>query len=312
MDRIDAMKTYIAVVQEGSFSRAAEKLDMSPQLVSKYVSQLESHLGTRLLNRTTRRVHTTEAGAGYAQRAQQVLADIDDIENELSNLQRTARGILRINAPVSFAIQHLAGLLTDFQKRYADVQVDLQLNDRKVNIVDEGFDIALRIGNLKDSSLIAKRLAPIRLVSCAAPAYLASHGTPRHPSELSQHRYLSYSYMDEEITFRRRTQGQTPAAFTTRALKSTFIVNNGDVLTQAAIAGAGIIIQPTFITGPAIAAGKLTPVLEDYELEPLALYAVYAHRQLLSSKVRCFIDFIGDYFGDPPHWDSFDHTQAGS
>lgn len=301
MDRIDTMRAFVTVVNEGTFTRAAERLDTSPQLVSKYVAQLETHLGVRLLNRTTRRLHLTEAGTRYHQRAQQILADIDDMEDQLGDLQTQARGTLRISAPVSFAIRHMAPLLSQFQQAHPAVGIDLQLNDRKVDIVEEGFDIALRIGHLKSSSLIARRIAPIRLVLCASPEYLARHGTPRHPDDLRDHRYLRYSYMDPEASpaiYRGFQGGQ-------RSGRDELVSNNGDVLVAAAEAGAGIALQPTFISGAAIRAGQLQVLLPDYEPEPMSLYAVYAHRQLLASKVRYFIDFMDGFFGDPPYWDNF-------
>ncbi|MDN3556804.1 LysR family transcriptional regulator [Halomonas maura] len=301
MDRIDAMRAFITVVAEGGFTRAAERLEMSPQLVSKYVSQLEQHLGVRLLNRTTRKIHLTEAGTRYHQRAQQVLTDIDDMEHQLGDLQTQAQGLLRISAPVSFATHHLAPLLSDFQRAHPAVGIDLQLNDRKVDIVEEGFDIALRIGHLKSSSLIAKRIAPVRLVMCASPGYLKRHGTPRHPEDLKTHCYLRYSYMEQEAgeSVVRWLPGrdQHPGG--------DLISNNGDVLVAAAIAGAGIALQPTFISGAAIKAGKLRIILAEHEPEPMSLYAVYAHRQLLASKVRCFVDFLDGYFGTSPYWDDF-------
>ncbi|SFU65713.1 LysR family transcriptional regulator [Halomonas korlensis] len=300
MDRLTAMRAFVTVVAEGAFTRAAERLDTSPQLVSKYVSQLEQHLGVRLLNRTTRRIHLTEAGSAYHQRAQQVLIEIDDMENQLDDLQTQAQGLLRISAPVSFAIRHLAPLLSDFQKAHPAVGIDLQLNDRKVDIVEEGFDIAMRIGRLKSSSLVAKRIAPIRLVMCASPHYLETHGIPEDPQDLSGHRYLRYSYMEESrepaLKWLRHNSGSHLSEMTS---------NNGDVLVEAAIAGAGIALQPTFISGRAIKQGKLQVVLPTHEPEPLGLYAVYAHRQLLASKVRHFVDFMEGYFGDPPYWDRF-------
>lgn len=302
MDRIDAMRAFVTVVSEGSFTRAAERLETSPQLVSKYVSQLEQHLGVRLLNRTTRKLHLTEAGTYYQQRAQQLLNDLDDMEHQLGDLQTQARGRLRISAPVSFAIRHLAPLLSDFQQAHPAVGIDLQLNDRKVDIVEEGFDIALRIGHLKSSSLIAKRIAPVRLVLCASPEYLARHGTPRRLEELEAHRYLRYSYMEQEA-------GESVFKWLSGRGQYTggdLVSNNGDVLVEAAIAGAGLALQPTFISGAAIQAGKLRVILPEHEPEPMSLYAVYAHRQLLASKVRCFVDFLEGYFGDPPFWDRFD------
>ena len=309
MDRIDAMRTFVTVVNEGAFTRAAERLDISPQLASKYVSQLEQHLGVRLLNRTTRKVHLTEAGSRYAQRAAELLDDIDDLENQLGDLQEGVQGVLKMNAPVSFATSHLAPLVCDFQRSYPGIGIDLQLNDRKVDIVEEGVDIALRIGRLKSSSLIARRLAPIRLVMCASPEYLARHGTPTTPQELQHHRYLRYSYadaVDSESMHQHLMMG--------RHRHSDLVSNNGDILVQAAIAGAGIAIQPTFICGRAIAEDKLTLVMPSFEIEPLGLYAVYAHRQLLPGKVRCFIEFAADYFGEQPYWDKYadsDRYEAG-
>ena len=299
MDRIDAMRAFVTVVNEGAFTRAADRLDMSPQLVSKYVSQLEQHLGVRLLNRTTRQIHLTEAGTSYHQRAQQVLHDIDDMESQIGDLQTEARGLLRISAPVSFAIRHMAPLLSEFQKIHPGVGIDLQLNDRKVDVVEEGFDVVLRIGHLKSSSLIAKRIAPIRMVVCASPAYLKQNGTPQHLEDLQGHRYLRYSYIELDASQPLHRWLQNNGQNDSNGMTS----NNGDVLVEAAIAGAGIALQPTFISGPAIKEGKLQVILQEYEPETMGLYAVYAHRQLLASKVRSFVDFIDGYFGNPPYWD---------
>ncbi|QSX35192.1 LysR family transcriptional regulator [Shewanella avicenniae] len=290
MDRIDVLRAFVMVASENSFTKAADRLQISPQLVSKYVSRLEETVGIRLVNRTTRKVHLTEAGLRYFQRAQQLLDDFDDLEHQLSDLQDDARGLLRISAPVSFSTAHMARLLTDFRKAYPHVDVDLQLNDRKVDIVEEGFDIALRIGNLKSSSLIAKHLAPIRLVMCASPAYLAEFGTPTTAEALQQHQFLSYSYMERNPLW---PEGH-----------DALISNNGDVLVQAAIAGAGITLQPTFIAGDALADGRLVIVLPELAPEPLGLFAVYPHRKLLASKVRSFLDFADGYFGNPPYWDA--------
>ena len=304
MDRLEAMRVFVAVASEGSFTRAAEYLELSPQLVSKYVAQLEEHLDARLLNRTTRRVSLTEAGARCLQHAQQILADMQDLEHQMGDFGQAASGTLRINAPVSFAIKHLAKPIHEFQTQYPQVDVDIQLNDRKVDIVEEGYDIALRIGQLKNSSLIAKRIAPVRLVLCAAPSYLQAYGTPQHPEELQKHRYLRYSYLDNESL-------QTPYhGLSNRPgeKRGEFVCNNGDLLVSAAIEGAGIALQPTFICGDALADGRLVRIMDAYEPAPLALYAVYAHRKLLASKVRSFLDFIDGYFGHPPYWDHFDRA----
>ena len=299
MDRIDAMRTFVAVVNEGSFSKAATTTQLSPQLVSKYIAKLEEQLHTRLLNRTTRKVSVTEAGSQYFIHAQQILLSIDEMEAQLGGLQQLPKGILRISAPVSFALKHMAKLVTDFQARYPSVTVDLQLSDRKVDIVEEGFDIALRIGQLESSSLIAKKIAPIRVVLCASPDYLNIHGTPKRLEDLEAHRYLHYSYMNID------TKGQVFKYLKAKQLKesSVFRSNNGDVLVEAAIEGAGLVLQPTFIASKALNAGKLVIVLPEYEPTPIGLYAIYAHRKLLPHKIRCFIDFMADYYGTPPYWD---------
>ena len=299
MDRIDAMRAFVAVVTEGSFSKAAITMQLSPQLVSKYVAKLEEQLHTRLLNRTTRKVSVTESGSQYFIHAQQILLSIDDMEAQLGGLQQHPKGTLRISAPVSFALKHMAKLIADFQARYPLVTVDLQLSDRKVDIVEEGFDIALRIGQLESSSLIAKKIAPIRVVLCASPKYLQIYGTPKRLEDLEAHRYLHYSYMNLE------TKGQIFKYLKAKQLKdsSVFRSNNGDVLVEAAIEGAGLVLQPTFIASQALNAGKLVIVLPEYEPNPLGLYAVYVHRKLLPYKIRCFIDFMTDYYGAPPYWD---------
>jgi len=299
MDRIDAMRAFVAVVTEGSFSNAASTLQLSPQLVSKYVSKLEEQLNTRLLNRTTRKVSLTEAGSHYFGHAQQILLSIDDMESKLGGLQQNPKGVLRISAPVSFALKHMAKLITDFQIHYPLVKVDLQLTDRKVDIVEEGFDVALRIGQLKSSSLIAKKVAPIRVMLCAAPEYLKKYGTPTQPEDLERHRYLHYSYMNMD------GKDDIYQLLKAKYLKqgSELRSNNGDVLVDAAIAGAGIVLQPTFIISEALSSSKLVVVLPELEPEALGLYAVYAHRKLLPHKVRCFIDFVEGYYGTPPYWD---------
>lgn len=300
MDRLTAMRAFVTVVAEGSFTRASEQMGVSTQLVSKYVGQLEVHLGVRLLNRTTRQLHLTEAGTAYHARAKPLLDELEAVESQLGNWQHQARGRLRISAPVSFAALHMGPLLADFQQTYPGIEIDLQLNDRKVDIVDEGFDIALRIGRLQSSSLVAKRIAPVRMVLCASPAYLAARGTPHSLASLKGHRFLRYSYMDESSEPLLKwliPEAEQPAGLAT---------NNGDVLGRLAEAGAGLVLQPTFIVGPAIQAGRLQVLLPDHEPESLALYVVYAHRRLLATKVRAFVDFIEGYFGDPPYWDGFD------
>jgi len=298
MDKLTTMKTFLAVVQEGSFSKAADKLDISPQLVSKYISALEDNLRTRLLHRTTRKVSVTEAGNQYYQRCQQVIIDIEDMENSLNNLSENVSGVLSISAPMSFGTKHLAGLLVDFQNQHPNLKIDLRLTDQFVDIVEQGIDIALRIGTLKSSTLIAKKVAPIRLAIFASPAYLKQNGTPTTLEALQEHNYLRYAHAEPT----KRLKGYDELKNELK-LESNLVANNGDLLLNTAIAGGGITMQPTFIAGEALAQGRVVRILKDYEPEPMGLYMVYANRQFLPSKVRAFVDFTSGYYGDVPYWD---------
>ena len=302
MDTIDGMRTFAAVVTEGSFSRAAERLDMSPQLASKYVGQLEARLDIRLLNRSTRQLSLTEAGRAYYERVRQVLADIDDMESAIGDLTSRARGTLRINAPTSFGHLHLSRAIAEYQNAQTEVEVDLTLNDRVVDIISEGFDLAIRIGTLEESSLVARRLAPVRLVICGTPDYLRRHGTPVKPSQLEEHNCLRYTYASNYDRWIFHRDGKSCSV----RIAGSFSANNGDALLAAALSGKGIVMQPTFIVGEDIRSGRLQVVLEQYQLPELSAYAVYAHRQYLSAKVRTFVDFLAHYFGSPPYWDSAD------
>jgi len=302
MDRIETMKAFISVSEEGSFTRAADKLEMSNQLISKYVSDFEEHLGVRLFNRTTRSVSLTEAGKQCVLHVRQILERLQDMESGLGLLKDQAQGLLRINAPVSFATKQLSTLLSDFNVQYPSVAVNLQLNDRQVDVVEEGFDLALRIGHLKSSSLVAKFIVPIRLVLVASPQYLEKQGTPLHPEQLIPEHFLHYTYMSYD-------QPISPLYNSLkRAIKdqvTCISCNNGDILVDAAIAGSGYALQPTFLVGEAIKQGKLEVILKDYEPEPIGLYVVYPHRNLMATKLRAFIDFISGYYGDSPSWDQF-------
>lgn len=299
MDTLENMRAFVTVVNQGSFSLAADQLGKSPQLISKYVAHLEARLDTRLLTRTTRNLSLTEAGAAYFNRCQQILWDIDDMEAAMSHATQQAKGRLKINAPMSFGITHLTPAIAAFQYAQPGITVDLTLNDREVDIVAEGYDLALRISQLKDSNLVAKKLCPIRLLVCASQMYLEQFGTPQTPEELANHRCLHYTYQEEKNTWSFTKDGKD---FPVK-VNGHFNANNGDALRLAALAGGGLILQPTFIVGKDIQAGKLKAVLTDYTPKQLNLYAVYAHRQYLSAKVRLFIDFLAQYFSDTPYWE---------
>lgn len=288
MDTLDGMRTFVTVVQEGSFSAAARRLDRSPQLVSKHVAQLEKYLGTRLLNRSTRRLSLTEAGTAYAGRARVILDEIDDMEGAVTGMTARAQGTLRVNAPMSFGISELSAVIADYQREQPDVDVDLTLNDRVIDVVAEGFDVAVRIGQLRESALIARKLAPVDLVLCAAPAYLERHGEPASPDDLAGHNCLAYAYAAERREWAFERDGRQVRV----PVRGNFRANNGDALCRAAVAGAGVILQPAFIVDHDLRRDALRPLLDAWHTPALGVYAVFAHRQFLSAKVRTFVDFL--------------------
>ena len=288
MDQLTAMKVFVTVVDEASFSAAAEKLNLSRTKVSKQVMDLESHLNARLLNRTTRRQSLTGSGRAYYERAKRILNEIEEADAEATNQSLTPRGSLRINAPTSFGISHVAPNLKGYMDRYPDVEIDLTLNDRFVDLVDEGYDMAIRIGELSDSSLIARRIASARAVACAAPAYLDQHGEPDHPTELESHDCLSYTLISAPNRWSFTRNGETVTA----NVAPRVVSNSGDAVAAAAIAGLGIIVQPSFIVGPALEDGRLREILPGYDAGLFGIYAVYPSGRLVSARVRTFIDFL--------------------
>lgn len=300
MDKLLLLKTFAVVVSEGSFTKAADKLGSSNQLVSKYIAELEKQLDTRLFNRTTRKIHLTEAGQQCLQHANHILESVNDMESQLGLLNSEAKGVLHVSAPVSFSTLHLAGALSAFQQAHPRVSINLQLNDRKVDVVDEGFDVAIRAGHLANSTLVAKKITTIQLALCASPSYLEKYGTPEHPSELKPQHYLEYSYVNYD-----NDESELIAALNANANKVTpkLTANNGEVLTNVAKQGEGYVLQPTFIAGEALKNGELVSILHDFVPQAISLYAVYPHRKLISNKLRVFIDFLSNYFEDTPYWD---------
>ncbi|MEL6446423.1 MAG: LysR family transcriptional regulator [Pseudomonadota bacterium] len=306
MNRLEAMAAFVAVIDEGSFTAAAEALDISRPKASKLIAELEASLGVRLLNRTTRRVAATEAGRAFHLRCQDILARLDDAVSEASQLQVAPRGELRINAPHSFSREHLAVAIAAFQDTYPDIHVELVLNDRVVDIVDEGFDVAIRIAQLPDSTLVARRLGPCRLMVCAAPDYLGREGTPEAPEDLTKHNCLRYSHLADAGTWRFQRNGKETRVATQGDFRSNF----GEAVVAAATCGRGIAMEPTFVVAPLVLSGALVPVLQDYAPRTLGIYAVYPRQRLLPQKVRVFIDFLEGRFGPTPYWDT-DLIDAG-
>lgn len=298
MDTLTSMQVFAAVVEAGSFAAAAERLALSRAMVSKHLAHLESHLGSRLLNRTTRRLSLTESGASYFERCQQILKDVEEAEQAATQLTSVPRGTLRLTVPLVFGVLHIAPLIADYLSIHADAKLDFTLDDRNVDLVNEGYDLAIRIGILAETGLIARKFATDSLVVCGAPEYFRRHGVPRVPADLSQHACLGYSYDDAVNEWRFSGPGGEHIVQVNGNLRA----NNGDLLRVAALGGAGIVLQPRFLVGADLRAGRLQAVLAEYRTRELGIYAVYPSRKYLSAKVRTFIDFLVERFGPNPDW----------
>jgi DNA-binding transcriptional LysR family regulator len=301
MDRIESMGVFAKVVAKQSFSGAARELRLSQAVVSKHVRALEDWLGAQLLNRTTRRLNITEIGELVYERCERILDEIDEVQQSTSALQTAPRGVLHLAAPVSFGITQLGPALADYLSRYSEVVVDVTLDDRFVDLVQEGFDLALRVGALKDSSLIARRLAPVHFVLCASPGYVKQYGAPRQPDDLSNHRCLFYSL--RSIPGEWRFVG--PEGEVALRVSGRFRSNSGNMLYAAMVAGAGIGLAPTFVVGGDLAEGRLVALMPDYRPVDSELSAIYPPGKHLSAKVRSLIDFLAARFGPEPPWDEW-------
>ncbi|WP_114395110.1 LysR family transcriptional regulator [Oleisolibacter albus] len=303
MDKLEDLRLFTLVAETRSFTRAADKLNLSKSAASRRIAELEGRLGARLLNRTTRSISLTPVGQSFFERVAQILAELDEAESAVANERQAPRGLLRVAAPMSFGLRHLAPVVAAFLDQYPEVQVEMDVSDRFVDLVDEGYDLAVRIGRLKDSSLIARRICPIRAVLCASPAYLEKHGAPQTPDDIAGRDCLLYTNMPTPDLWSFRT---APGAEETRTVRvhGRLRVNNGDMLREAAIAGQGLVHLPTFIIGDELADGRLVPLLLDWTGPDSAMHAVYPANRHLSPKVRAFVDFLAGKFGPVPYWDS--------
>ena len=299
MDRFDALKLFTRVVELNSFSKAARETGLSRPSVSKQISQLEHTLDVQLLNRSTRHVSPTATGSAYYERAKQILADMEEADSSVRQLETTASGTLRLNAPLSFGSLHLATAIANFMARYPEIAIDATLTDRFIDPVQEGYDLTLRIAELKDSSLIASRITPIRRVLCASPDYLKHMGEPVHPKELQDHDCLHYGNLATGNDW----HFNGPDGPEKVTIKGKLCSNNAEILHQAALAGQGITFLPTFLVGPDLQTGALSSVLCEFRPQPLALHALYAANRQLSARSRLFIDFLKARFGPEPYWD---------
>lgn len=295
MDRFFEFESFSQVATRGSFRAAAEALGCTPSAVSKQVKALEERLGVRLLNRTTRRVSLTEAGGAFHQRIQAVLQDVSEAEQAATQLQVEPRGTLRVGAPMDFGRAHLAEPMARFAALHSDLELEVDFQDRFVDLVDEGFDVVVRIGTLPDSSLVARTLAPCRRVLCASPEYLARHGTPRSPGDLLAHTRIGYAYEHE------RSWSFAGAQRITVPVRHRS--NNGELTRQLLVAGLGIALIPTFLVSSDLLAGRLHVLPLGGLDADIAIHAVYPHRRHLSAKVRLFVDFLTSHCGPRPYWD---------
>ncbi|XUM24069.1 LysR family transcriptional regulator [Bradyrhizobium oligotrophicum S58] len=293
MDKLGSLRAFVKVVESGSFAEAGRQLRLSRSAISKYIGELEQSLGVQLIVRTTRHASPTETGQRYFERAVSILAELDAADQAVSQSQAAPRGLLRVNAPMSFGTMRLGPVVADFMARYPELQLQIVLSDDLLDPVQDGFDVTLRIAELESSSLVARRIMPVERVICAAPAYLARHGTPDGPEELRRHTSLTYGFLltgnQWKLTGRDGDHWVQPAW--------SLCVNNAEVLRDVAIKGQGVALIPRFIAADALASGALTAILADYAAPSLALYAIYPPTRHLSVKVRLFIDFLVERFG---------------
>ncbi|USX17197.1 LysR family transcriptional regulator [Oxalobacteraceae bacterium OTU3CAMAD1] len=300
MDRLRAMEVFVEVVRKNGFARAADALDTSPANVTRIIADLESHLGTRLLNRSSRKMSLTESGDALYERAKTIVEDMAEVEAIASSTSMTPRGLLRLNAPLSFGVLQLAPLWGKFMDEHPGVELEVALSDRVVDIVEEGYDMAIRISRSGSTSHAARKLATSQNICCAAPSYLEKHGVPKVPQDLAAHRCIGYRYAAtaDEWHFSDHL-GQADVV----KVNCPMHTNNGDTARAVAVAGGGVIWQPTFLIGADLKAGRLVRVLPDYHLPDIDVLAVYPSRRHLSAKVRVMIDFLAEEFSGIPPWD---------
>lgn len=303
MTNLNDISIFIDVVQSGSFTDTANHLNLSKSVISKYITRLENDLGSRLFTRTTRRLNLTEAGEIFYKRCHLGLREIEQARNELMWLQGEPRGTLKVAAPMSFGVMHLPEAIAGFSARYPAVDVKFEMNDRKIDLIKDGIDVAIRLASkLEDNTLIVKRIAPIKMVVCASPQYLKKHGTPDHPTDLSNHSILTYTYQHSPLDweFSDPNNQQVPVK-----IRSKIEVNNSLVIRNLLLADCGITRIPTFLVGQDIANGSLVQILKEYKIFEASAYLVYPNREFLPPKVRAFIDFISETIKPSPEWDKF-------
>jgi DNA-binding transcriptional LysR family regulator len=299
MDRFSAMTVFAQVVESGSFARAAERLGLSTSACSRHVSDLEAHLGSRLLNRTTRRLSLTESGQAFHERTLQLLSDLEEAEQLAAQSTSVPRGTIRLTCSLNFGVRHLAPAMAEFLSRHAQVKFDVSVADRIVDLVEDGYDLAVRIGQVGSTNLVARRLGEMRAVLCASPAYLARHGVPQAPADLARHNCFTYANVAQPGVWRFvDAEGREQSV----NIAGNVHANNGDMLCAMAVDGAGIVNEPDFIVGPDVRAGRLVRLLPGWQGLRADIWAVYPSRRHLSAKVRAFVDFLAEYFAGAGDW----------
>lgn len=299
MGQLEDMKIFVRIVEAGGVSRAADQLGLAKSAVSRRLVALETRMGVRLLNRTTRTSSLTDIGQSYYERVIKVVDDVAELHGVATNANESLTGSINLAAPVSFGLSHLAPTISDFINQHPDLTINVDFSDRQVDLVEEGLDLAFRIADLKDSNLIARKVSPINHVLCASPEYLKKHGIPNTPDSLKNHQLLHYSISGINTWRLTDKQGKLYSV----NVKAKMIANNGDFLKDMAIAGHGVLFSPTFISWKAIKKGELIPLLTDFKLPLLNAYAVYPQTRYLSQRTRVLIDFLIERFGDEPYWD---------
>ena len=295
MLNLQLLSSFLAVVRAGSFVGAAEATELSKAAVSRHIAELEAHLGVRLLHRTTRRLSLTEDGQRFHARASELITMMEELEAETVSSSGEAAGLVRINAPLTFGNLHLAPLWARFAAANPKVSLDITLNDRVVDLVEEGYDLAIRITNMANSQLVSRRLTTTRIVLCASPGYLAKYGTPKHPSELADHQVISYSYWSSgDVWPLTGEEGEVQVR-----VKPRIHTNSGDTCRAAALEDQGIVLQPDFLVGPDLKDGTLVELMPSYRSIELGIHAVYATRKHLPMKTRRLVDFLVESFQQP-------------
>lgn len=296
MDRFEAMHVFCKVVELGSFAAAADRLNMSTSAVSRQLAQLEGLLSARLLNRSTRRISLTENGRAYYERCLLLLADLEEAEEMVGNASLNPRGTLRLTASISFGASHLAPALGEFARKYPEMKFDLQLSDRPLDLVEEGLDLAIRIGQQGNQNLVARRIGGVTLITCASPDYLARHGTPTHPQELARHACLAYSYAPDPEAWRFQSAGEPEFSV---KFEAAMTGNNGTALAEIAAAGGGVTRAPDFILDPLVSQGRLQRILPEWDAASMPIWAMYPSRRHLSARVRSFVSFLETWLAEP-------------